>query len=449
MRDIPAKAIGDKFYTYDCNSIAWELKNSITSLGITLADGDLAQLGKAIAGYSGAGDYYQDSGTANAYILSAVGIKKTPVAYYDGMRVRFVTANNSTAASTINVATLGVKPIIKYYNQVNTTGAQDYVDIGENDIIAGIPIELMYNLALDSFVLVSPYIKRSPVKIVSSNYTIADNEDNIKILFDTTGGTITLPDTIDVANNFTCTIKNVSSGVVIIDAGIGGEVDDQTLYTLDYSGDCVTIQAIDAGNKWKIISSHFPEGASEFKTGDYKHTIRVAADQGWILYGADGTIGSAASGASIRANADCQALFKYLWDNLADAQCPVDTGRGASADADWAADKKLHPPAIADRVLAIRTSQALGSVVGAATHSLSAAENGTHSHGITDAGHAHNISNLGDIHQDGNSVNDAVINTGNKSTDLATTGISINNSGSGTAHNNMQPTTYTNIMMKL
>lgn len=53
------------------------------------------------------------------------------------------------------------------------------------------------------------------------------------------------------------------------------------------------------------------------------------------------TIGSATSGASERANSDCSSLFSFLWTNFADAICAVSTGRGASAAADFAANKSI------------------------------------------------------------------------------------------------------------
>lgn len=54
------------------------------------------------------------------------------------------------------------------------------------------------------------------------------------------------------------------------------------------------------------------------------------------------TIGSATSGATERANSDVQALFVYLWG--ADANLAVSGGRGASAAADWAANKTITLP---------------------------------------------------------------------------------------------------------
>jgi len=54
------------------------------------------------------------------------------------------------------------------------------------------------------------------------------------------------------------------------------------------------------------------------------------------------TIGSATSGATERANADTQNLFTFLYN--ADPNLSVSGGRGASAAADWAANKTLNLP---------------------------------------------------------------------------------------------------------
>ena len=62
------------------------------------------------------------------------------------------------------------------------------------------------------------------------------------------------------------------------------------------------------------------------------------------------TIGSATSGATERANADCEPLFEYLWQT--DANLTVSGGRGASAAADWAANKTIKLPDARGSVLA-------------------------------------------------------------------------------------------------
>lgn len=84
-------------------------------------------------------------------------------------------------------------------------------------------------------------------------------------------------------------------------------------------------------------------------TGDMKVAYGTSILSGWVR--ANGrTIGSATSGASERANADVQALFVYLWG--ADVNLAVSGGRGASAAADWSANKTITLPDLRGRVLA-------------------------------------------------------------------------------------------------
>jgi hypothetical protein len=76
-------------------------------------------------------------------------------------------------------------------------------------------------------------------------------------------------------------------------------------------------------------------------TGDLKVTYGTGVITGFVR--ANGrTMGSVTSGATERANADCQSLFQYLWG--ADTNLAVSTGRGASAAADWAANKTIALP---------------------------------------------------------------------------------------------------------
>jgi hypothetical protein len=84
-------------------------------------------------------------------------------------------------------------------------------------------------------------------------------------------------------------------------------------------------------------------------TGDIKVAYGTGILSGFVR--ANGrTIGSATSGATERANLDTQALFVYLWG--ADANLAVGGGRGASAAADWSANKTLTLPDWRGRALA-------------------------------------------------------------------------------------------------
>lgn len=84
-------------------------------------------------------------------------------------------------------------------------------------------------------------------------------------------------------------------------------------------------------------------------TGDIKAAYGTGSISGWVRLNGR-TIGSSTSGATERANADCQALFVYLWG--ADAGLTVSGGRGVSAAADWAANKTITLPDARGRVLA-------------------------------------------------------------------------------------------------
>jgi len=111
MRDLNDKTTGSTLLAIEWNDLPSELQNIIEALGITLSSSDLNQLGKAIAGYVANGLFYSDSGAANAYVLSVIGSKQSVTGYTDGMVVTFVAGNTNTAASTVNVASLGVKNI--------------------------------------------------------------------------------------------------------------------------------------------------------------------------------------------------------------------------------------------------------------------------------------------------------------------------------------------------
>jgi len=69
-------------------------------------------------------NYYTDSGTANAYVLTPGPGTVAPDAYYTGMIVEFVTNNENTGASTINVNGLGNKAIGFGFGDSTAIGAK-------------------------------------------------------------------------------------------------------------------------------------------------------------------------------------------------------------------------------------------------------------------------------------------------------------------------------------
>jgi len=103
------KNTGDTLTAAEWNQTG-SLNNFIQSTGQTLSTADLNQSAKAAAQY-GSGNYFTDSGVANAYLLSPIGSMQSAAAYFDGMEIRFRAANASSGASTINVNSLGAKAI--------------------------------------------------------------------------------------------------------------------------------------------------------------------------------------------------------------------------------------------------------------------------------------------------------------------------------------------------
>lgn len=176
------------------------------------------------------------------------------------------------------------------------------------------------------------------------------------------------------------------------------------------------------------------------------------------------SIGSATSGASERANADCQPLYEYLW-NAPGVVLDVGGGRGASAAADWAANKPITLPnargasligldtmgnSAAGRVAA---ATQLGWFGGAETHTLTIAQMPNHDHTLTQEPHHHNWGNtargfqltpgnLGSFAQGGSAPGE--LNTADETID-----ITMAKTGSSAAHNNLQPSLALTIYIRL
>jgi microcystin-dependent protein len=118
----------------------------------------------------------------------------------------------------------------------------------------------------------------------------------------------------------------------------------------------------------------------------------------------------------------------------------------------------------ASRITSI--SNALGTVGGEEKHALTIGELAAHGHGVTDPGHGHGVTDPGHVHAlnvnaappgGGNSfgtgandhANTTAVATTGITVNSATTGISIASTGSGTAHNNLQPLQTCNIVIHI
>jgi microcystin-dependent protein len=187
------------------------------------------------------------------------------------------------------------------------------------------------------------------------------------------------------------------------------------------------------------------------------------------------TIGSASSLATELASATAEELYLYLWGNLSDAVCPVSGGRGASAAADFSANKPMGLPDLRFRspigleamgnaasgrasgaTFATGSDNEPGSVGGAALHTLTEAELAVHDHDATSSSsspvtdtHTHSYVAHTGSNQITVGAGPAALVTettrttgttnGGSITVTTTTTTDVLDAGSGNAHNNMQP----------
>lgn len=211
------------------------------------------------------------------------------------------------------------------------------------------------------------------------------------------------------------------------------------------------------------------------RTGDLKARYATGAHSGWVR-AAGRTIGSATSGASERANEDCEDLFEHLWNT--DANLSVSGGRGANAAADWAANKTIALPDLRDRVIiglgdmgnsdANRIADSLtdddnitlGATAGASTVTLTSSQIPAHTHtfsGTTSSNgsHNHDVSvRSGDTGPfdgaaDGNGSVSGEFSTSTDGSHTHTYSGTTSSTGSGGSHTNIQPGMFATWYIKL
>jgi hypothetical protein len=199
--------------------------------------------------------------------------------------------------------------------------------------------------------------------------------------------------------------------------------------------------------------------AAIYQTGDIKPLDQSGSLAGWVRDNGR-TLGSSTSGAVERANSDCVSLFEFLWNTYSNTLCPVVSGRGISAAADWGANKQITLPDHRGKLFAglddmgnsaaarftgvpftTGSATVAGSIGGEATHTLTLSELPAPmpSIAVTDPGHLHSISLTNQPATIIGGAGLARAGSASVNTNSATTGITVAmaNAGGGQANNNM------------
>ncbi len=325
---------------------------------------------------------------------------------------------------------------------------------------------------------------------LTTNTTLGASHHNQFIQVSGSGVTLTLSDAATLAAGWYCWIRNTdASNSVTIGRATGADTFNGTAANYTLRPNEAVLVAVNAaangfmtfslalgdaqtiGGVWTFSGANTHSGANTFSgnnthsgtetfngallgtyapwsTGDVKLTLKSVADTSWVLMN-DGTIGNAASGATTRANADTEALFTLLWTNIIDAWAPVSTGRGASAAADYAANKTITLPRTLGRALAVSgsgatlTARVLGEYLGAETHTLVTGEMPSHAHAeyTTDGATGKSAA------YEGSGTDNTIAPSGTGGIGNGT--LDTGSAGGGGAHNNMQPSSFFNVMIKL
>lgn len=266
-----------------------------------------------------------------------------------------------------------------------------------------------------------------PAATTTTPYNVAAADDNRLVLMDATtaNATVALQAAATAKAGFLLRVMkiDVTANTVTID-GSGAETINGTpnivlskqyqMITLlstgstwfafgqgDLIGLAAMLESVGGSPGLPAVDGSQLTGSPGRTTGDIDITFKSTTPTGWIpLDGA--TLGETGSGAT-HSGAAYQALYDFLWDEMANAQAPVSSGRGASSAADWAALKTLTiPDAHARSLVGVGSGGGLNTYVNGETAGSENAIVVSHTHAdtfsvVSGGAHSHKLRTTNDI----------------------------------------------------
>lgn len=182
------------------------------------------------------------------------------------------------------------------------------------------------------------------------------------------------------------------------------------------------------------------------RTGDVRMSLNSFSPYGWVAAN-DGTIGSADSSATTRANVDTWPLYNLIWGSVSDTYAPVSGGRGSSAYDDFVANKAMALTKALGRVLGGAgsagsglTARSLGETLGVESFTMSSTQMPAHTHSTSLK--AENIT-------EGSTGGDVSVVTGAYTGSGTQIAVTSSSAGGSDSISLMQPSVFYNIFFKL
>ena len=147
MRNIPQKVDGiDVLEADEFNSINDELRTAILDTGQTIPGAD-NQVSTSIFNAVAMGDYYLESGSADALTLILANVERVPSQFFDGLRARFIASNSNTGDPSGVRVTFGTLGGPKDITMLNGD------PLASGEIVAGELYEIVYRVVQDRFII--------------------------------------------------------------------------------------------------------------------------------------------------------------------------------------------------------------------------------------------------------------------------------------------------------
>lgn len=289
----------------DLNGFNLEINNLIQSAGISLDYNNHDQTAQAVVRYAADGNYYIDSGSANAYVLSVQSPKKPPVAYTEGQIVRFIALNSNNGPSTLNLSSLGLKniilengdalsggEIITNYQVMAYYNGTDFVLITDESGVGGVTARQFQNCSQ----IYSNDTGTTGVLVATPVPAYGPYQNGTRILVkaaNTNGGTATL----NISSLGAVEIKQIESGgLVSLD---GGEIQAGGIYEFIYDGTYFQLMNPSQTDSGVPVGTILPRASANVSPGYLAYNGQLASRTVYArLYAEMGTIWGAGDGST-------------------------------------------------------------------------------------------------------------------------------------------------------